>query len=932
MVDGDRSYQGPLIETLDRVVQDGRFAASPEPFRVAVLNRAGIAHNWRGGNQNSAEDLRAAVRLFTAGLRLVPEGSVEQVRMDANLAGTLRFLYQLTGERDALDTGTRHARRAVSHVRPGTALAALCHASLAGLLRIAFILGDIAALDEAIGQAEKAVAAPGPVDHRSTLADLLFDRYELRAVLDDLNRAIDLYRGQLRDGGPTSYPASDKSVHERLGALLRYRYLRTSDDADIDEAARLVTEALDEDPGSAGTMSALGNILLTRYHARRDPADLFTAVDLQVGAVAAAESPHWGLPDYHNNAGNALAEAARATADPDSGRQAIEHYRAALRLVPDDSPQRASWQYNLGRALHAQYELTHDDTLVADAVAAYREAVRRGLDTAREWALSAARAWGGWAAERGDWDEASEAYGHAIDAAHTLFRTQMFREDKESWLADAQGLSAEAAWAMVRAGRHDDAVVALDAGRGLQLAEALERDRVELDRLAGTEHHAVAERYRDAAEALDHATRGGAEPAELRRRRQALDRVVEEIRAVDGFQRFLLAPTIGDVRRAVPRGTVVLYLAAAVRAGVALGVHPDGHVKGVELPAATAEAVRRRARALLDARRSQPTRSGAWEGVLDAATRWAWSAVMAPALAATGHTDRIAIVPSGMLTMLPLHAAWTPSPDTPGSRRYLLDDTTITYVPNSRGLEFTTRVAARTPAERLLVVADPRPTSRPRIGYARAEAAWTRRWFSAATTLEGEQAGHANVVAAWDTAEVLHFISHGHSDPANPLDSALVLADDHELTLRQILDLRPATSGQRHRARLAVLSACDTDRPGTALPDEVVSLPSGLIQAGFAGVIATQWAIRSEAVSLLMARFYQLWRNEQHPPAVALREAQKWLRDTTNSEKVADLGSAVAPSADQDMLALVRNLQLRDPDARPYGHPSDWAGLSYHGS
>jgi hypothetical protein len=40
----------------------------------------------------------------------------------------------------------------------------------------------------------------------------------------------------------------------------------------------------------------------------------------------------------------------------------------------------------------------------------------------------------------------------------------------------------------------------------------------------------------------------------------------------------------------------------------------------------------------------------------------------------------------------------------------------------------------------------------------------------------------------------------------------------------------------------------------------------------------------------------------------------------------------ITPSADQELLSLIRNLQLRDPNARPYRHPSDWAGLSYHGS
>ncbi|HEU4542431.1 MAG TPA: CHAT domain-containing protein [Jiangellaceae bacterium] len=127
-------------------------------------------------------------------------------------------------------------------------------------------------------------------------------------------------------------------------------------------------------------------------------------------------------------------------------------------------------------------------------------------------------------------------------------------------------------------------------------------------------------------------------------------------------------------------------------------------------------------------------------------------------------------------------------------------------------------------------------------------------------------------------------------------------------------------------------AGCDTDQPGSELPDEVVSLPTGLIQAGVAGVIAAQWAIRSEAASLLMARFYQLWRTQGMAPPTALRMAQRWLRDTTNRTKVLDLtaGLGSAPT-DPDRRSLIRALRLRDPDDRPYLAAADWAGLSYHG-
>ena len=74
---------------------------------------------------------------------------------------------------------------------------------------------------------------------------------------------------------------------------------------------------------------------------------------------------------------------------------------------------------------------------------------------------------------------------------------------------------------------------------------------------------------------------------------------------------------------------------------------------------------------------------------------------------------------------------------------------------------------------------------------------------------------------------------------ARPLESGLLMADNEMLTLREIMALEAG------KARLAFLSACDTGIPGVDMPDEVLSLPAGLTQAGVAGVVASLW---SEAI------------------------------------------------------------------------------------
>jgi CHAT domain-containing protein len=88
---------------------------------------------------------------------------------------------------------------------------------------------------------------------------------------------------------------------------------------------------------------------------------------------------------------------------------------------------------------------------------------------------------------------------------------------------------------------------------------------------------------------------------------------------------------------------------------------------------------------------------------------------------------------------------------------------------------------------------------------------------------------------------------------------------------------------------------------------------------------------------MLMERFYRLWRQDGLAPVLALREAQRWLRDTTNREKAAYFG--------QDDPELLELAGLRMPqmiaadffsrtfsdaeglEARTFAHPFWWAAF-----
>jgi CHAT domain-containing protein len=376
---------------------------------------------------------------------------------------------------------------------------------------------------------------------------------------------------------------------------------------------------------------------------------------------------------------------------------------------------------------------------------------------------------------------------------------------------------------------------------------------------------------------------------DIRAAREELDAVIEEIRAVPGYEDFLAVPTFADVADAAGECPLV-YLAAAEPGGLALVVRGTD-VTHVPLDGLTAGTLREKLTAHLGRyaryRESPKTAYPEWNAGLDEVTAWLWDAVMGPVLDRVGDTADLAVVAGGLLGLLPLHAAWTADAGRVTGRRYVLDMVSVSYVPNARALRAARRLAGEVPPTRLLAMADPRPVAAAPLPMATYEVAAAAAAFPAAQTiLRGGEATFLSFEWEAAKADVLHLACHGFAALARPLDSGLVLAGG-QVTLGRLLELQL-------RVRLAVLSACETAQPGTELPDEVVALPTGLLQAGVAGIVASQWSVPDRATAMLMAEFYRCWRWDQMAPAAALRAAQRWLRDTTTAGKRAHFDAALS--------------------------------------
>ena len=860
--------------------------------------------------------------------------------------------------------------------------------------------GRPADLETALTYLEEVVER-APVDFPRRTAALarlgvaLQQRYARLAVVSDLERSIHLFESAVAAKDPV-YMADCLG---NLGLGLKVWYQRTGDLASLDRAVETLRQAValtpHDAPDASHFLNDLGSALSTRAEHTGTLADLDEGIQALEQAVAAtpAYTPPWSI--FLANLGLSLRKRYQGTGQGSDLDTAIALYDKAFESTPVKAPERSKFAENLADLLKARYiksqdphDLTRALAVVehtlktpprsadlgglhsqlgmllmlqfgagrqgdpARAVEAFRTACHLGLDQGVGRVLPTAGVWSQWATYRGAWREAAEAADYALKATERLFRTQLARQYKETWLSEAIGLPARAAYARGQAGDLSSAVLALEGGRAMLLSESLERDRANLQRLGDLGRGDLAERYRQAADRLADLERGDLGfghaglsrsdlPNEIRQAARAeFDETIAEVRKVAGYERFLDPPTYADVSAAA-RPCPLVYLAAAEVGGLALivsGERAAGAAKGpgsgkpvvVWLPDLTQDALRARAEAFRAAHESRADDSAGWRGMLDTVTGWLWDAAMGPVLETLGADRQAVLVPIGLLGLLPLHAAWTKDPGRPTGRRYALDEVLLTYAPNARAVLAAEQLAAQVPADRLLAVDEPRPVRAPSLPSAAHEtAAACAAFANRSRRLRHEQASRQAVADALDDARVLHLACHGRADLATPLNSGLVLAGDELLLLRELF-------ASRLSARLGVLSACETAVPGTALPDEVVSLPTGLLQAGVAGVVASLWAVPDDRTMLLMADFYERWRRKGRSPAQALRQAQRWLRDSTNGAKrdrfsaMLDRDDAWLPRATIE--ACFEAVVLLDPKERSFANSTGWAAFCYIGA
>jgi tetratricopeptide (TPR) repeat protein len=819
--------------------------------------------------------------------------------------------------------------------------------------------------------------APSRMDLLGVVGRALHQLYEAEGKLSQLDRAVDILQEAV-DGTNTNsknYPnrlnslalALRSRVHQAnipQRVLQKQRFLdinravsaaevaaRMASPSKVSQFLANLSSLLDERVELEGTFAHFRATLhgtdldfFPESNGQSDDAE--RAIKCGREAVSSAQGGTFEEFVALNNHGSRLLKVYRETHESAILDESVALLERAQNLGERYPKARVRNSVGLASALEERFRRDGDATDQHRAMELRRSALLHGSPSER---LSAAQAQGTIALNAQRWTEAVQAFDTGISAANQLFSVQSLRADKQSWLREARFLWQLAAYARAKSGDLEGAVVTLEEGLARQLRQALLLHGGETELLLEADHQALYKRYVDAVENWRQAIQAAEtlRTAEVRESgivgrldsaAEILHECIEEIRRVPGFERFQSTLDAAEIRRTARDGPIVFLVPNPIES-FAILIPPklDERIRFVPLPKAFQDQLKavsgywQSYDLLLSAKVDGEKRKEALAG-LDASLRWLWDAFMDPLIGELGDCQHATLIPSSYLSLMPLHAAWTPDANILCGRCYAQDMVSFSYAASAGALAVSQRLAAKSTCERLLAVSEPQPDGGPPLLQADIEIRESAAKFPQAVILRHEAATKDALLRALPECDVLHFCGHSSANFFDPLQGGLKLAYGQKLTLQEILNLRSRAM------KLAFLSACETGVVDLDLPEESVGLPSGLLQAGIAGVCASLWPVHEDSTMLLSSRFFQLWMSEGIPPEAALRSAGAWVRDLTNEtlarffEKEMDLAEKPGGACYELVADRWSRYAAGDSRERPFAHPFYWAAFVFCGA
>ncbi|KAG2738703.1 hypothetical protein P692DRAFT_201873766, partial [Suillus brevipes Sb2] len=548
-----------------------------------LANRLSIRFYHRG----NAEDLDQAIALAMEALALRPVGHTDRSLSLNNLALQLSTRFRHRGNAEDLNQAIALGRETLALHPVGHTDRSMSLNNLASLLSTRFDhRGNAEDLDQAIALLREALALH-PVGHTdrskslNNLASLLSTRFDHRGNDGDLDEAIKLHREALALR-PIGHTDRSKSLCG-LASQLSTRFMHRGNDEDLDQAVALDREALALHPvGHIDRSKPLGNLALqlsTRFHHRGNAEDLDQAIALLREVLALHPVGHRERFKSLYNLANGLSTRFGHRGNAEDLNESRDNLRCALTLLTQHDPHRLMVHRSLATVHLSFHRSGLDstgnpgvDTDSLNAAMHHFKAAANFVPGCLQFRLRAALSW----VDHADKYSATEleAYWTSMQLLDAYMSTTASVSSRHNRMKDfPRILGVYAASSALRSGDVCRAVELLEQGRTIIWTQ-MTRLRTPLDSLQAHGDHAAAlmKKFRDLSSLLDKPPANHLEAtpivdveAEETRYRCLVEdwnRVVDEIRKIEGFSRFLLPPMFADLQEAARDGPIIVLVSS----------------------------------------------------------------------------------------------------------------------------------------------------------------------------------------------------------------------------------------------------------------------------------------------------------------------------------------------------------------------------------
>jgi tetratricopeptide (TPR) repeat protein len=610
-------------EHLDLAITTWRYVVSSmpngNPSQRPSLHNLGELLYLRYKSYGDIEDLQDAITAWGQLLELLPESDENEAGCFSNLGAALLTRFERLGNMDDLEQAVVMFTCAVDLTPDGHPDKPMYLSNLGNALQERFKrLGGMDDLEQAVVILTRVVdlTPDGHPDKPSQLTNLggvLQERSQRLGGMDDLEQAVVILTRAVNltpDGHPNK-----PSQLTNLGNVLQKRFRRLGGMDDLEQAVVILTRAVnltpDGNPHKSVYLNSLGNVLQERFQRLDGMDDLELAVVILTRAVDLTPDGHPDKPTYLNNLGNVLDTRFQRLGGMDDLEQAVGACTRAVDLIPNGHSQRTIYLRHLASQLYHRYQssykqhtdLTRAITLSTEAATdnsgnpsirlkAAVQTTRLLLHEPTEGSLSAL----------------IQAHQHVLNLIPQVVWLGHNIQTRYQQIADLGMLVNRAAAVAIAAGEYSRAVEWLESGRAVvwsqllnlrtpldelrerdpklafkleQVSRALERASTSSDKVANFLEVLTSS---SPNHNLEHPERSLAQEAKSHHGHAIeYNRLIEQIRNLDGFESFLCPKPFSELVPASASGHVVIINVHESRCD-ALILLPAGEIAHVPLP------------------------------------------------------------------------------------------------------------------------------------------------------------------------------------------------------------------------------------------------------------------------------------------------------------------------------------------------------------